>query len=280
MTYPRKQQMVITDLDGTLLRSDRTFSKADLATLEHLGRCQILRVIATGRSLYSAYKVLPKSFPLDYLIFSSGAGIIDWQSQKLLVSHHLSSEEIAFALQLLMKRNIDFMLHYPIPDNHQFWYYRINDDNPDFIRRYQVYQEFATPFDLSSGHSLKKACQFVAIVPKHTAFTQYETVRAQLNMLKVIRATSPLDGESTWIEIFPTTVSKGIAGEWLAAQYQIGKTSILALGNDYNDLDLLQWAGKSFVVSNAPSDLKHTYNTVCTNNENGFSQAVKIWMNY
>jgi HAD superfamily hydrolase (TIGR01484 family) len=270
-------RMVITDLDGTFLHTGGAISAANLETLEDLGRRRILRVIATGRSLYSVYHVLPPTFPIDYLIFSSGAGILDWSTQNLLVAHHLSGAEIAVALDLLFHEEIDFMMHQPIPDNHYFWYYATGRENPDFARRCQHYQLFATPFDPGSAN-VQQACQFVAIDPNPGAQSKYDLLRQRLNTLKVIRSTSPLDGVSTWIEIFPTAVSKALASAWLAQQHHVQRARVLALGNDYNDLDLLQWAGSSFVVANAPADLQQQYRSVRSNNEDGFTEAVKIWM--
>ncbi|MDY0096093.1 MAG: HAD family hydrolase [Candidatus Vecturithrix sp.] len=272
--------MVITDLDGTLLRSDRTFSPTNLATLQYLQERQIVRVIATGRSLFSLRKVIPEHFPIDYIIFSSGAGIIDWRTQKLLVAHHLCMQEVVTALNVLIEQHVDFMLHHPIPDNHHFWYYTTGRENPDFTRRYELYRDFATPFDLLSMQVPEKACQFVAIVSCPEALSRYTLLCDQLPGLKVIRATSPLDSSSIWIEIFPRSVSKALASAWLADQFRLPYSEILALGNDYNDLDLLQWATHSLVVINAPADLKSLYPTVRSNDQDGFTQAVEIWMNH
>lgn len=270
--------MVITDLDGTLLRSDCTFSPTDLATLEYLGQRQIVRVIATGRSLYSLRKVIPETFPIDYTIFSSGAGILDWQTQQLLIAHHLSLPEVTTALNLLIEHNFDFMLHHPIPDNHHFWYYSTGRENPDFLRRYELYRDFAAPWHPTGMTIPEKACQFVAIAACPEAFSRYTLIRDQLPGLKVIRATSPLDSASIWIEIFPQTVSKALASAWLADQFHLPYSKLLALGNDYNDLDLLQWAQHSMVVANAPTDLKARYQTVRSNDQDGFTQAVEMWM--
>lgn len=280
LTMSSPTGMVVTDLDGTLLCSDRTVSAKNLATLEYLRGDQIVRVIATGRSLYSLRKVIPEHFPIDYVIFSSGAGIIDWQTQQLLITHHLSLQEVTTALNLLMYHKLDFMLHHPIPDNHHFWYYSTGRENPDFIRRYEIYRDFAAPFHPVDMSIPEKACQFVAIDSTSEAFAQYMFLKEQLPALKVIRATSPLDGASLWIEIFPQTVSKALASAWLAEQLHIPHSPILALGNDYNDLDLLQWAPHSMVVENAPADLQAMYQTVCTNDQDGFTQAVEMWMNY
>jgi Cof subfamily protein (haloacid dehalogenase superfamily) len=271
--------MVVTDLDGTLLSSARIISPNNLATLEQLGQQGIVRVIATGRSLYSFQKVIPRHFPIDYLVFSSGAGIFDWSIQELLLSHHLSAAEIRQGIRLLVEHEFDFMLHQPVPDNHHFWYRHADTPTPDFLRRYDLYKAFASPLEISS-FAERAACQFLVITCGDASLSKYETLKMQLSSLNVIRTTSPLDNASFWIEIFPRSVSKALASAWLAQRFQIDPATVLAIGNDYNDLDLLQWAGYSFVVGNAPKDLKQAYTPVASNDRDGFSEAVKIWINY
>ncbi len=51
----------------------------------------------------------------------------------------------------------------------------------------------------------------------------------------------------------------------------------MAIGNDYNDLDLLDWAAQSFVVDNAPVDLKCRFQQVGSNNNGGVAEAVNHW---
>ena len=53
-------KMVVTDLDGTLLRDDKSIGYTDRNAFEKLGE-KIIRVAATGRSLYSISKVIPKN---------------------------------------------------------------------------------------------------------------------------------------------------------------------------------------------------------------------------
>jgi hydroxymethylpyrimidine pyrophosphatase-like HAD family hydrolase len=50
----------------------------------------------------------------------------------------------------------------------------------------------------------------------------------------------------------------------------------MAVGNDYNDLELLDWAEHAFVVGNAPAELRARYATVASNDDAGFSEAVRI----
>jgi hydroxymethylpyrimidine pyrophosphatase-like HAD family hydrolase len=93
----------------------------------------------------------------------------------------------------------------------------------------------------------------------------------------VIRTTSPLDGASRWIEIFPLSVSKARGAEWVVRRHGIRDQDVLAVGNDYNDLDLLDWAAASYLVKNAPQPLHDLFPTVPSNDASGFSEAVSRW---
>ncbi|NBX81504.1 hypothetical protein EBQ90_00210 [bacterium] len=50
-----------------------------------------------------------------------------------------------------------------------------------------------------------------------------------------------------------------------------------ALGNDYNDLQLLAWAGKSWVVGDAVPELLATYPKVAPHHQSSFTEAYRCW---
>jgi hydroxymethylpyrimidine pyrophosphatase-like HAD family hydrolase len=104
-------------------------------------------------------------------------------------------------------------------------------------------------------------------------------VRSGLPGLSVIHSTSPLDHESTWIECFHPDVSKGKTAAWLAAELGVNPMDTMAIGNDYNDLDLLEWAAHGFVVANAPIDMQNRFKQVASNDKCGVAEAVGRWLN-
>jgi hydroxymethylpyrimidine pyrophosphatase-like HAD family hydrolase len=268
--------MVVTDLDGTLFQSDHRISIRNYQTLLDLEQRGIVRVIATGRNLFSAHKVLPADFPIDYLVFSSGAGIMAWPRQELVFSASMNREQVAMAFESLSQRSLDFMVHLPIPENHHFLFYSSGRTNPDFEARCRLYREFATPGRMREKPS-GQACQLVAIEPYFRPTSCYPQIRRELDHLTVIRTTSPLDGRSRWIEIFSPQVSKARASIRIARDLGIPEEAVMAIGNDYNDLDLLQWAVTSFVVKDSPQELLARFRTVCSVDESDFSQAVAVW---
>lgn len=269
--------LFITDLDGTLLRSDRTFAAADLAALQRLGEIGVARVVATGRSLFAFERVRPAGLPVDYVIFSTGAGVAEHPGGRIMRRASLEADDIRQTVGVLRSLRLDFMVQRGIPDTHIFGYAAGKSANPDFEARIALYRRFAFPLaDDIDGFG--PATQVVAIVPPPRAEAALAAVQQALTGLTVIRTTSPLDGRSTWIEIFPAGVSKSLTTEWLASRLGVCRTRTLSVGNDFNDLDLLEWAQTRFVTANAPAELRQRFPTVASNDGCGVAEAIDRWI--
>jgi len=93
----------LIDLDGTLLNSSKKIGNDDWKTLEKIGHEGIIRVFATGRTLYSALTVLNDLTPFDYLVFSSGAGIVNWKTKEIIYKTALNNEQITRIEKILRK---------------------------------------------------------------------------------------------------------------------------------------------------------------------------------
>ena len=270
--------LFITDFDGTLLRSDNTLAQRDLDALASLTQRGITTAVATGRSLYSFNTSPGVDIPVDYIIFTTGAGVVRQPESKLVYQVNLTNDMALQALDIFEKSGFDFFLHDPVPDNHKFLYCRTTSNNSDFEMRLERYRPFGKPFNMSSGNGFGEASQLLAVIPENAAQDIVADVRNALSGLSVIQTTSPLDHTSTWIELFHPDVSKSSTAAWLAAEIDADQANTMAIGNDYNDLDLLAWAARSFVVENAPKDLKDRFYTVATNNEGGVAEAIDKWL--
>lgn len=264
-------KMVVTDLDGTLLNSNQEVSAADYQTLQFLGDNGIIRVIATGRSPYSFQRVIPEDFPIDYLVFSSGAGIMDYRTREVLVSHNLDRDKVHEIAMWLRDIGQPFKVLAPVPENHNYVYYENGELHPDFIRRMEFYRGFEKPISFDPPN-FGAACQFLIILPPDPA--RFEELRSACSGVKVIRATSPLDHRSIWMEIYHKDVSKGNGIRWICEKYGLGSQHTIGIGNDYNDIDLLGYTEHPFVVANAPDELRMAYPNVKSNNDSGVSDAV------
>ncbi|MFO7730470.1 MAG: HAD family hydrolase [Spirochaetia bacterium] len=268
--------MVVSDFDGTLYDKISGFSEEDLHTLKTLGEKNFLRVLATGRSLQSLYRVVDSSFPVEYVVFSSGAGVYDLGREELLKRTVFTVEETEGLCRRLIELDLDFMVHHPIPDNHYFHYYQGGGGQSDFLRRIELYKKYALDFEWRQVRQLE-ATQFVIITPPDQGLLQKIQANFQ-DQCSVIWSSSPLDGSSLWIELFPIGAHKGSGSAWLADRVEVLQKDTMAVGNDFNDVHMLEWSGTAFVVANAPNELRRRFAEVAACGEGGFSEAVARWL--
>lgn len=278
--------LFVTDLDGTLLTDKKTFNSGDLDALQTLRDQGYATAIATGRSNHSFCTLMEslgmrgkKACPaIDYVLFSTGAGIITLPEESLLKSISLSESDVITIVDYLEASRLDYMVHRAVPDTHQFHYRLHSKTNPDFSRRVDINREHCMPLPQGGLIQAEKATEVICIVPGSMGRDTTEMIATRFKQFSVIRATSPLDGESSWIEIFNPAVSKSQGVEWLAHRLGIAKERTCAVGNDYNDEDLLHWAEKSYIVRNSPSSLHANFQMVASNNEGGVSEAIAYWL--
>ena len=266
-------KIVATDVDGTLFRSDRTVSDADLDTLRKLHSDGICTVLATGRSIWSFTNLAGTDFPVDYLVFSCGAGVMDWKEKRVIYKTGIDTAGIKKIKTYLDSLNADYCIHDEIPNNHCFFPYRSGKVNPDFEKRIATYLPFEKKVD-----DIKTATQILAIFPGADHQQLIANADKALSDFRVIRSTSPVDNASLWMEIFQKGVSKAAGIACISKQFDIQRKNIMAVGNDYNDIDMLDWAGQGFVTANSPDELKKKYSNVSSNNEDGFTKAVEKWL--
>ncbi len=277
------KKLFITDFDRTLLKDDKTIAPEDIRTLDKLGQNNVVTAVATGRSVYSFNKALKalgmtsgqNPFPIDYIIFSTGAGIMQFVDGKVIWKKSIPSSHVYIISKYFDNRKFDYMVHKAIPDTQRFLYKTHGQNNSDFQTRLALYKEFASSWE-DGVPMFEEATEVLAVIPGGAGMDLIGTIKNDLADFSVILATSPLDHQSTWIEVFHKDVSKAKTAERLAKRLGIKQENVISVGNDYNDQDLLAWSGKGFVVENAPENLKKKYETVLSNNDCGVTNAVQM----
>lgn len=278
--------LFVTDLDGTLLTDEKVIAEVDLEALQRLRAMGILVVIATGRSDFSFNRLMHQlgysgsgtSLTVDYVIVSTGAGVMTFPDNRIEKSHALENDNVILISNYLDGLELDYMIHKPVPDTKHFIYQSHGGDNSDFYARLKIYRDYSTPLSKNNLKNFGKATELVCITPAEGGHELAERIMTELQQFSVIKATSPLDGKSIWIEIFPPEVSKSQSTRFLAKRFNIHHKNICAVGNDFNDEDLLLWVEHGYLVSNGPSSMKETLRVVGSNNEGGVREAVNHWI--
>ncbi len=305
MKFSEPRGIIFLDFDGTLFGPDKRIHPEDIRTLQKARDAGYLAVIATGRNLFSIQRATAEFSPplqiyTDFIIFSSGAGVLDMNDfgkktselhERLIESTNLDPETAFRAAERLFNDGIDFMIHQPVPDNHRMIYIKANGFvNPDFYRRINTYQEFSTGMSsegyLSELETIQHLCscgpcQLLGVLPftepedSGLPETEISRLRESLPQASVIRTTSPIDNNSIWVEVFSSDVSKSAAAERFAKRFKLGPSECLAIGNDYNDEDLIEWAGSGWVVDEAPRSMRARFRNAGSNRTAAVAAAIR-----
>jgi len=265
-------KLVATDLDGTFLKDDRTISPKNLEALRLLGEKKIIRAVATGRNLKKVKEVLNEHVPFDYIVFSSGAGVFDWNLKRYIYTQNIVKKSSKKLLHYFIEKKLNFHAFYAAPENHKHWYYRGENFCEEFERYFSFNNAFASELD-TENLPATELCQFLIIIPEDgKVFDEMKSdIEAVCPEIRVVRTSSPITAGYIWIEIFHKSVSKGNGIKQICKLHDINAKDTLGIGNDYNDFDLLDFTGRSFLTENAPAEIKEIYETAPSNENDAFA---------
>lgn len=273
MSQPLK--LVATDLDGTFLRNDKSVTAENIAMLRQLGEIGVCRVIATGRNFKKTREVIAPEIPFDYAVFSSGAGVYDLRDEQLIYHRNLDRQVVQQLIDFLISRDLNFHLFRPVPENYKCWYHRGSVRCDEFESYFDFHQSFAEPLP-ADGQVNSDACQFLVVFPNELQqfISLRDDIQAQFPEVKVVRTSSPLETGYIWMEIFHESVSKGNGVKVVCDLLNIEPEYTLGIGNDFNDLDLLEFTNYSYIVDNGPVELKDLFRVTDSNENHAFVKAV------
>lgn len=269
--------VLASDLDGTLAKRG-VINTEDREAARTLRASGILLLVVTGRNLLSLGRVAGLRDLADGIIFSSGIGRLEPSTGVVTEMGRLDAVESRIIARILRNHGEDFFYQEPVPGNHRFLWHRSRRFNPDFERRLTLYRFEARRAGDAVTEFMKPASQFVVVRPPGLGFPY--GLADRLRAWSIIRQSSPIDGISAWMEILPGGIEKGSSVAGWAREHGFGPRRVFATGNDYNDVGMLEWAGRSMVVRGAPGRLTSRYPVLPPAGGGGFAAAAREAMNF
>jgi len=271
----KKTSLFATDLDGTLLRNNGSFSSSDIEALETLRTRGCAVVLATGRSPLSLRKCLGgRTLPVDWYVLSSGAGILN-SIGEVARSATLSPDNTADIHKAFVDLGItDTSIQGVFPDAHVL-HWMEGKHCLDFRKRLAYYRDFSIKV-ASPNIPSTEVIGFVHPDQADLAISRLQDAIG--SCYSIVKATSPIDHKTVWIEVFAQGVNKASACNSIREELEISMNSTAAVGNDWNDVHMLRWADRSFVSGNAPDDLLDEFENVPSNENNAVAVAVEKWL--
>jgi len=266
--HPSEIRLIATDLDGTLLRADKTISDRTVEAIRRAHEAGLQVVAATGR--YPAtLAALLMPVGIDYAVASNGAQCYRLSSGELLFEELLPNEA-ARAIMDYLPRVLDGVLFEAVTDHGLVHY--AERGYFDLVHEYER-RLFPLQY-LESTRAGLLAHEIVKLAVRHPSATPDEMLDAL--------ADSGLDGfhattsGAPFLEISGPGVTKAHGVARLATHLGLEARQVLAVGDARNDVEMLEWSGIGVAMGNAVAEaIAAADHTTASNEEDGLAAAIE-----
>ena len=254
--------LYMSDLDGTLLKSDKTISEYSLNTINEAMEKGALFSVATARSFVSAHRLIKGLNVNAPMVMMNGVFIYDKQKDEYLKYEQIDKKTIHHIVELFDKykkggRMFAFdgkkLIVYTVGEN-----LRNFSEDEDFENEYRkiVYVK-----DFISHCDDYPIVSFVLI-------DSFENLRDIFADLRYNPDVSPCfyqdiyHPENYWLEIYSGNVNKANAVNYVKEYLKADRLTVF--GDNINDIPMLEEADNAVCVYNAISKAKDNANTLLT----------------
>ena len=265
-------KLVVSDLDGTLL-SNFHVPNLNKSSIQRIREKGIKFCITTGRTIQSTKNILKEigtyNEENEYSILFNGCVIIENKNNKVLFFKGIDFE-ISNKLFEIGKKYDVMLLVYSI-DNCYVW-----KSYEKEIERQKSYEELLTFMDdLNINFIKEKNIQITKIVFVNEDHNYLLKIKEELDKIfgnEISISTSA----NMYLEINAKNVNKGNALEWLANYLKIDMKETIAIGDNSNDIFMIEKAGIGVCVKNGIDILKNkaNYITEKTNDEGAVKEVL------
>lgn len=256
-------------MDGTLLNDRHEIPEKVKQTLAEAKRQGIKIVLCSGRpigGMQSYIETLNLNEMGDYAIAYNGALVQDTSTKKAIVEISLNYHD----LNKLYELSLD--LNTPIHFFDAEYLYTPNED----ISRYTIVESYLNNIPLRYRQ--------VSDIPADTLLPKIMFINEPEKLKRVIQALPKdlyeqytiVQSAPFFLEFVHAETSKGFAVKKLAEKLGIKQEEVMSIGDNGNDLSMIEFAGCGVAMGNAIPAIKAAADfETLTNNENGVAHAIE-----
>lgn len=259
-----KIKLICCDIDGTLLRSDKSISEENVYWIRKVSaEKKIPFVIVSGRifaSVRNLYSILDVEGPSSCI---NGALLFD-ENGNIIADHRISVNHALEIYQIAKKLGVEMLCVFGktwATNSHEGYLYS---------KKRPIYMSDSIIVDFDDFLHKQEMNKLLFMSKEKSILIELEN-----NIKKVFGSEVTYYPGPDFLEIMPKNINKGTAVVDLSKHYNIPVSDIMVLGDDINDIEMLKVAGVSVVMGNANEDIKRLGSYITSdNNSDGVAKAL------
>lgn len=254
---------IFSDMDGTLLHSDKSLPKQLFPLLEELQKQDICFGIASGRQYYNLYDQFREYS--DQMLFIAENGAVMFEGKKCIYHNEIAYEALRAPVMRIRQMKDAWCVLCGIQNAY------IENSNAEFVENCRMYYR-----NLQLVDDVLEAARndIICKISVYDAIDSDTHTKAYLSG-HVESFHMVLSGKH-WVDLTNPNVNKGSALAYLKKLKNIEKQNIIAFGDFMNDYEMLEECGESYAPSNAhPEILRLAKYHIPSNDDDGVIQTIK-----
>ena len=262
-----RPQLVAIDLDGTLLKGDKTISPRNRAAVAGLVARGVTVVICTGRPPRTARVFAEQLELVDLAIIYNGGAVYNFAEDRALARFDFPGEVAREAVRKMRAA------HPGVTCGLESAYGWFVD-----TERYDIVRQGAVPYE-TEPDGVGDTLSFIRDEVTKLLFWHPEKSPEALN-----RTLEGLPVHGTWsmpglFEVVGQGVNKRAALERVAADLGLAAEDVAAFGDQHNDREMLAWAGFGVAMGNADKDVRALADWVADDaDDDGVAAVIETWL--
>ena len=264
-------RMIVLDLDGTLTNRNKVITPKTKEALFELKRQGGIIVLASGRPTYG---VMPLAKELE--LHESGGYILSFNGGRII---DCRTGETVFARELPMSSNSRII---SMAEDHGVNILTYEDDliiTPNAVDEYVEKESAINKLEVKEIQDMEAYVQFPVVKFMMLEEGDYLAMVEPKVKAALGRDYSVYRSEPYFLEILPKGVDKAASLERLLSKLGMSKEEMIACGDGYNDLSMIQYAGLGVAMENAVLPVKKAADYVTlSNNDDGIAHVIEKFM--
>lgn len=255
-------KMIIADVDGTLIHQ-KVMSDMTKKTIQDLQQQGYIFSIATGRHK-DATKSLVKDLNVDYpVICTNGALIYDFKHHKIIHQDVIDSKSVTEVLSILNQNDTSFLLY----TTQMIVSTQTSKDKLE--SRIGAFDSLVVKAEKLNDYLSIGLVKILIIESDPLKFNHLKTNLSNIENVYV------LSSQPTFIDVGNKNASKGRSLEVLCQYLDISLSDVLSIGDQENDLTMIEKAGLGVAMGNGEDVLKQKADFITKPvEEDGFTYAI------
>ncbi|MFM9278653.1 Cof-type HAD-IIB family hydrolase [Paenibacillus jiagnxiensis] len=259
-----RYRLIALDVDGTLLNDQHELVPQTVDTIREVAARGAEIVLCTGRAPLSTIPLMEQMELTGYVISHNGAATVDATTREIVLQYQMDKRSLEPYISYCRENGV----HFDVNTAFELYVDQLEGLKLEVRSMYEAFlmEPLQLPQWVDWSEPLVKFTVFGSMERLDEVYRDWSRWEQPFNMLR---------SGDFFIDLMHKQASKGEALHQLAQRRGIAPDAIMAIGNYYNDLSMLTYAGKGIAMANSPEEVKLAADEVTlSNNEQGVRHAL------